>query len=411
MQEDTYGHTPYKKAIEQVDVYGIAYDQERAARKKIRLGYIGAGGVVQSKHLPAIKRLQTIWEPVEVSAFVTPDVQQASKVREVYGGRWYPTSAEMLAEAELDGVVVCSPDPLHGEHALACLARGLPVLVEKPITRSLAEAQHMCRLADEKQLPLMTVSNKRFSPPYYRARKMIEQGPLANPAMFVAKFNLGYDYVDLFEAGTIHIFDMARYLMGDVRSVRCIGTNRYRRSKRSYPVDNAISSFEFTSGAVGTVYTSSTALSFKPWERVEVYADHAWLEVDDQYRLTLHDDEIGPSKYWTPVFPNTLIFDEEFGGFMGLIENFIQVIRGVEKPMVTGWDGYKAYELAVASQLSLARSGAEVSIPLEPADADREALAWLKAGGWPGSLVMIVEGRNSHAGKSQPDRIFRIPAV
>jgi predicted dehydrogenase len=387
MQEDTYGHTPYQKAIIRGDVYGISFDEARASRKKIRLGYIGAGGVVQSKHLPAIQRLRTLWEPVEVCAFVTPDEQQAGKVQRLYGGHWYGRHEELLAEEELDGVVVCSPDSLHGEHSLACLERGLPVLVEKPITRSLAEAKRMCGLAEEKKVPLMTVSNKRFSPPYSRARKMIEQGALANPAMYVGKFSLGYDYVDLFEAGTIHIFDMTRYLMGDVSSLRCKGTNKYRRSKRSYPVDNAICTFEFNSGAVGAVYTSATALSFKPWERVEVYADHAWLEVDDQYRLTIHDDERGPSKYWEPAFPNTLLFDEEFGGFMGLIENFIQAIRGVEKPLVTGWDGYRAYELAAASHLSLARHGAELSLPLDAEEADQEVDAWLKASGWPGNSI------------------------
>src|SRR4030067_3013304 len=107
----------------------------------------------------------------------------------------------MLASEELDGVVICGPDSLHAEHCLACLERGLPVLVEKPITRSLVDAQRICRLADDKGLPLMTVSNKRYAPPYFRARKLIEQGPVTIPAMYVGKFNLGYNYVDLFEAG------------------------------------------------------------------------------------------------------------------------------------------------------------------------------------------------------------------
>jgi len=385
MPEDTYGFTPYRKSIELGDVYGIGYDEERASRHRIRLGFVGAGGVAQSKHLPAIKRLQAIWEPVEVVAFVTPDEGQGEKVQHIFGGRWYGKLEDMLAVEELDGVVICSPDSLHAEHCLACLERNLPVLVEKPITRSLVDAQRICRLADDKGLPLMTVSNKRYAPPYFRARKLIEQGPVTNPAMYVGKFNLGYNYVDLFEAGTIHIFDMTRYLMGDIQKIRCIGNDRYHRNKRRYPVDNAISTFEFASGAVGTVYTSSTALSFKPWERVEVYGDHAWLEVDDQYKLTFHDDETGPSKYWTPVFPNTLIFDEEFGGFMGMLENFIQVIRGAEKPLVTGWDGYRAYELARASEISLARHSEVVSIPLEPSSADQEANTWLESHGWPGN--------------------------
>jgi predicted dehydrogenase len=128
---------------------------------------------------------------------------------------------------------------------------------------------------------------------------------------------------------------------------------------------------------VGSIYSSATALSFKPWERVEVYGNKNWLSVEDQYELILYDTEEGPEKHWTPVIPNTLIFDEEFGGFMGMIENFLQVIRGAEEPIVTGWDGYKAYEMNVAAHLSMKR-GAVIELPLDPEDADQEAQEWLE---------------------------------
>jgi predicted dehydrogenase len=384
MSENTYGHTPVRKAFDQGDVYGVGYDVERAARKKVRLGFIGAGPVVQSKHWPAIKRLQTIWEPVEVPAFALRTKRQGEKVQEVFGGRWYADYHQMLEHENLDGVIICSSDSVHAEHAMAAMEKGLHVLVEKPITRSLTEAEAMCRLADEKGLVLMTVANKRFSPPYRRAKNFVTEGPVTNPALYIGKFNLGYSYVDLFESGTIHIFDITRFLMGDVASVRCVGLNRYHRNKRCFPIDNAISQLEFTSGAVGTVYSSSSALSLKPWERVEVYGDHAWIEVDDQYKLTLYDSETGPTKSWTPVIPNTLLFDEEFGGFTGLIENFLQAIRGGAQPLVTGWDGYRAYEMLVASELSLARNGEIIKLPLKPKSADEEAHAWLERAGWPG---------------------------
>ncbi len=384
MLEDTYGHTPIKKAFDLGDVYGVGYDEERAARKKLKIGFIGAGPVVQSKHWPAIKRLQMIWEPVEVTAFALRTEKQAHKVEGVLGGRWYNDYKEMLKNEELDGVIVSSSDLVHAEHSIACIEKGIPVLVEKPITRSLQDAQELCSLAERKGVPVMTVANKRYSPPYRRAKKFITEGPVSNPAMFIGKFNLGYPYVDLFESGTIHLFDITRYLMGDVRTVRCVGLDAYHKNKRRFPVDNAVAQFEFKSGSVGALYTSSSALSFKPWERVEVYGDYAWLDVDDQYKITLHDSELEGSKSWTPIIPNTLIFDEEFGGFMGLIENFLQVIRGAEKPLVTGWDGYRAYESLVASEISLARNGEVITLPLEAKPADKEAHAWLKANGWMG---------------------------
>jgi predicted dehydrogenase len=385
MFKDTYGHTPIKKAIDLGDVYGIGYDEERASKKKLKVGFIGAGPVVQSKHWPAIKRLQTIWEPVEVSCFALRTENQARKVENVFGGRWYVDYQKMLDNEELDGVIVCSSDIAHAEHTIACLEKGIPVLVEKPIARSLIDSERMCKLADEKKVVLMTVANKRFSPPYRRAKTFIAEGPVNNPAMYVGKFNLGYPYVDIFESGTIHIFDITRFLMGDIKTVRAVGVDMYHKNKRKYPIDNAICQYEFNSGAVGAVYTSASALNFKPWERVEVYGDHAWLDMDDQFKLTLHDSDLEGSKYWTPIIPNTLMFDEEFGGFMGLIENFLQSIRGLEKPAVTGWDGHRAYEVLVAGELSLARDGAIISLPLTDLKAsDYEAHEWLKAAGWPG---------------------------
>lgn len=376
MLEDTYGHTPAHRAFDLGDVYGVGYDEERASRKKVRLAVIGAGGVTISKHLPAIWRLRAIWEPIEVVAVVKRNERDGRRLEELYGCRWYAEYVEMLDAEELDGVIVASPDDLHHEHTLACLERGLPVLVEKPITRSLVHAEEICRVADEKGLPLMTVSNKRYSPPYRRARRLVQSGPVSNPALYVGKFNLGYDYVWLLEQGTIHIYDITRYLMGDVSRVYAAGVNKYDRNQLGYPIDNVASTLEFASGAVGNIYTSATALSFKPWERVEVYANKRWLAVEDQFELILYDEEEGPAKHWKPVIPNTLIFDEEFGGFMGLIENFCQVIRGKEEPLVTGWDGYRAYELNAATHLSMHRREI-VSLPLDPAAADDEARTWL----------------------------------
>jgi predicted dehydrogenase len=384
MMDDTYGHTPARKAFDLGDVYGVGKDEERSGRRPLSIGFIGAGPVVQSKHWPAIKRLQAIWEPVSVTAFALRSEDQARKVESVFGGRWYRDYRQMIRAEQLDGVIVCSSDDVHCEHTLACLEREIPVLVEKPIARSLADSQRMCALADSKRIPFMTVANKRCSPPYRRAKRMIEEGPVSNPALCTAKFNLGYDYVDLFESGTIHVFDITRFLMGNVATVRAVGLDRYHRSRRRFPVDNAICQLEFASGAVGSISTSSSALSFKPWERVEVYGDHAWLDVDDQSRLTLHDSESDGSRVWSPIVPNTLMFDEEFGGFMGLIDNFLQCIRGTEQPVVSGWDGHRAYEVLVASEISLARKGEVVRLPLEPKVADLEARAWLEAAGWPG---------------------------
>ena len=373
MFNQPYGHTPYEKAFGG-DVYGIGYDETRATRRAIRLGVIGAGGVAQSKYFPAVARLRMIWEPIEIVSFAEPRADHAAKIAGVYGGTNYTDYQTMLREEALDGVIILSPDHLHAEHTIACLEHGIPVLVEKPIARSLTEAGKMVEAARKADCLLMTVANKRFSPPYRRAKWLVEQGVVQNPALFSGKFNLGYDDVDLLEAGTIHLFDLVGYLMGQVTALSAAGVRRY--SKGTYPIDNATVTLQFTSGAIGNLYTSASALSFKPWERVEVYGNRAWFSVEDQNQLILYDSEMDGARIWQPVIPNTLIFDEEFGGYMGLIENFAQAIRSNEKPLVTGQDGYVALELLRATQLAIARHE-WVSLPLDPDDADAEAAQWL----------------------------------
>ena len=306
-----------------------------------------------------------------VRRYLEPNAPVGQKVAALYGCRWYPDLAALLAAEPLDAVLVATSDDQHYPCALAALEHNLHVVVEKPITRSLAQAAHLCRVAAERGRVLVTVANKRFSPPYRRAHHFINDGPVTAPALFVGKFNLGYDYVHLLEQGTIHLFDLARYLMGPVTRLHAVGANTYHRNRLGYPLENVAATLEFASGAVGSLTTSATALSFKPWERVEVYGNKRWLAVEDQYELILYDAEEGPAQHWRPAPPNTLLFDEEFGGFTGMHANFLQAVRGLAAPLATGWDGYHAYELSVATHLSILR-GRPVSLPLDAAAADAE---------------------------------------
>jgi predicted dehydrogenase len=203
--------------------------------------------------------------------------------------------------------------------------------------------------------------------------------------MFSGKFNLGYPYVDLLESGTIHLLDLMRFLMGDVARVNAVGVNRYNKNSRHYPIDNVAVTVEFVSGAIGSLISSGSALSFKPWERVEVYGDRAWLSIEDQHELIVYDSETGPAQSWKPVIPNTLLFDEEYGGYVGLLENFAQAIRGVEQPIVIGWDGYRALELLRAIQLSIIHH-TSIDLPLDPPVAEAEVAVWFASQHWPGMV-------------------------
>jgi hypothetical protein len=176
MLEDVYAHSPIHKMFDEADVYGIGYDGQRASKKPVKLAVIGCGGVAQSKHIPAIMRLKTIWEPIELVGVSVRNPQQGRKVEAAYRTRWYPDYRTMLDEARPDGALVLGPDDKHFEFAAACFERGIHVLVEKPITRDLDQAAEMCKMAgrtrpdadDRLQQALLSApitAPKRCSPP------------------------------------------------------------------------------------------------------------------------------------------------------------------------------------------------------------------------------------------------------
>ena len=68
MLVEAYAYSPIRKMFDQADEYGVTYDEERASRRPVRHGISGAGAVAVSKHWPAVKRLQTTWELVDVVA-------------------------------------------------------------------------------------------------------------------------------------------------------------------------------------------------------------------------------------------------------------------------------------------------------------------------------------------------------
>jgi predicted dehydrogenase len=346
------------------DVYRIRRDEERAAQAPVRLAILGAGGVAQAKYLPALARLRSMWEPVELVGLSTLDDSQRDKLARVWGVPVYGDSHEVLRTHVPDAVLVTSSDEAHAALTLAALEAGAHVLVEKPIARSLAEAVGMCRLAETRGRVLVTTCNKRYSPPYAHARRLLTDGELPRPSLFHAKFVLGYDYVDLLESGTVHVFDLARFFMGDVARVTAVAPPALRPGRAGRGPENVIVTCEFVSGAVGAIVTSATALSLHPWERVEIFGDGAWLAVEDGATVTLYAGEYEPARSWGLVIPNTLVSAEEWGGYVGLLEDFLGAVRGGALAASATWDGYRALELVVATRRSLA-SGEPISLPLD----------------------------------------------
>ena len=354
-----FGHTPHGAAFGRGDVYDVANKAARAAKHPLKLAIAGCGGIAQAKWIPAIRRLQSLGEPIAVASVLDTNAEAASAAALLSGGTTVDNLSTLLA-GRPDLLLVLTSDAAHAPIARAAIEAGIACLVEKPLTRDHRSATELAALARSRNVPLAAVANKRFSPPYAMAKALIDSGHLKSaPTIFTGKFTLGYPYVDLLEGGTVHLLDLTRWFMGPVAHLHARGIARDDGGLMS-----AVVSFAFASGAIGTIMTSAAGLSFKPWERVEIFGANAFVVVDDQFETALYDDETGPAKIWRPTVPSTLMFDESFGGYAGLLDNLLDAIRGVVPLASTGADGAAVIALIDAIRLSLQRN-AEIDLAAE----------------------------------------------
>jgi len=136
------------------------------------LGFIGAGWWATENHMPVLAARPD----VELAAVCRLGEAELQQVKERFGFKFATQDYRELLEQPLDGVVVSTPHHLHYEHARAALERGLPVMVEKPMTLKADQAWELVRLAQERNLEIVIPYGWHYKPINQRAKQLMEEG-------------------------------------------------------------------------------------------------------------------------------------------------------------------------------------------------------------------------------------------
>lgn len=143
--------------------------------ERVRWGVLGNATIARICVIPAIQKSRN----GTVVALATRAPQTAREVARQYGiPRLYDSYAALLDDPGIDAVYVPLPNHLHRPWTLAALAAGKPVLCEKPLACSAAEAGEMARAAAASGLPLMEALMYRFHPRSRRIREMVRDGAI-----------------------------------------------------------------------------------------------------------------------------------------------------------------------------------------------------------------------------------------
>jgi len=146
-------------------------------KAKTKIGIVGLGSIAQLVHLPILSKINT----VEITAVAEVNKNRLKSVAEKFNIKnTFITYNQMLAETDLDAVIITTPTNTHKKIAIDCLKNGKHLLIEKPIALNYNEAKEIDDEAKKRKKNVMVGMNFRFRPDTMMLKSLINSGELGD---------------------------------------------------------------------------------------------------------------------------------------------------------------------------------------------------------------------------------------
>ncbi|MBL1105268.1 Gfo/Idh/MocA family oxidoreductase [Streptomyces sp. 5-8] len=317
----------------------------------LRVGLIGYGLAGSVFHAPLIAAT----EGLALDTVVTANPERQQQARAEFPDVRTAASPDELFDraAELDLVVIASPNKTHVPLATAALKAGLPVVVDKPIAGTAAEARELAALAEERGLLLSVFQNRRWDNDFLTLRRLLADGELGDVWRFESRFERwrpqpkgGWrESGDPAEIGGLlydlgsHVVDQALVLFGPVTEVYAEAVVRRPGAETD---DDTFIALTHAGGVRSHLYVSATAAQLGPRFRVlGSRAGYVKYGLDPQEAALREGSRPGSTADWGAE-------DEALWGRIGSGES---PLTGGGRPEPTLPGDYPAYYAAVADAL------------------------------------------------------------
>jgi predicted dehydrogenase len=256
--------------------------------------------------------------------------------------RTYATPDWRTLIGEVDAVSLAVPTESHCEIACGLLAAGIHVLVEKPISRSLEEADRMIAASDSSNAILQVGHAERFNPALVALRPHVR-----NPVYFeihrVGQFTARSLDIDVVLDLMIHDLDIVQWLVGEdveVTSLHAVGipilTNR---------VDAANARVEFATGAVANI--TASRVGTEKIRKMRFFQPRDYIAVDYTTNHASISNLSPPTASPWPGVNTRILEVENVEPLRAEIESFLTAVTNRSHPLVSGEDGRRALALAL----------------------------------------------------------------
>ncbi|WP_422739303.1 Gfo/Idh/MocA family protein [Micromonospora sp. WMMD729] len=323
----------------------------------LRVGLLGYGLAGRVFHAPLIAATPGL----RLDAIVTREPQRREQAHQMFPDARLVNDADELWRTPdaLDLVVVATPNRQHVPMARAALAAGLPVVVDKPLAPTAADARALVEEADRRGVPLTVFQNRRWDGDFLTARALVESGELGRVLRFESRFErfrptikpgwrelAGVDEAGgaLFDLGA-HLVDQAVQLFGRVERVYA---EVDRRRAGAEVDDDAFVALTHANGVRSHLWMGAITAQLGP--RLRVLGDRAGYTTYglDVQEAALHDGGRPDQPGWGEVPP-------ERYGLLG--------VDGDLRPTPTVPGAYQSFYVQVATAL---RDG--TPMPVDPRD-------------------------------------------
>jgi predicted dehydrogenase len=314
--------------------------------KKIRTAVIGAGyfGRYHAEKYAGL-------ESAELKGVVDPDRKKAEELAGELGTDAYASHEELFDR--VDAVSIVTPTETHKEIGLSFLSRGIDVLIEKPLTLTVEEADSLIKESEKTGAILQVGYLERFNPAVLALK-----GKLKNP-LFIESDRLSpfphraLDVCVVLDL-MIHDIDIILNLVdSDVESVDSVGVPVI-----SDKVDIASARVRFKNGCVANV--TASRVSIKNQRKMRLFQPDAYISIDyTAQHISVIKLDAGKEGALPTIVPEELDIEKR-DSLLEEIKSFLECCAERKQPFVTGRDGKRILEVAQMIQASTDRSMAKL---------------------------------------------------
>ena len=266
---------------------------------------------------------------------------------------------EVMQRDDVDAVIIASPTDTHAPFMMDAAKAGKHIFCEKPIAPTLGVIDEALNVVHASGVKLQIGFNRRFDPTFQRVKQAIAEGEIGTPHLLhiisrdPAPPPISYIQVSggLFMDMTIHDFDMARFLFGEVDEVYATGAVLVDSAiGEAGDIDTASVTLKFANGAIGTIENSRQAV-YGYDQRVEIFGSLGSASSANMYPdlVTLQTADA----VQRGSLPMHFFLERYMAAYERELQAFVECVANDTPSPVTGEDGRAPVVIAMAATKSM----------------------------------------------------------